>query len=86
MFRRFTSRQLGLSQPTPPMSATLNRATNTNDAGSPQIMESVFLRKLFLHALLHCCEWPVLRQKAMLGPPLHNGLYCMAWTVLAVWR
>ena len=37
MFRRFTSRQLGLSQPTPPMSATLNRATNTNDAGSPQM-------------------------------------------------
>ena len=25
-----------MSQPTPPMSATLNRATNTNDAGSPQ--------------------------------------------------
>ena len=22
----------------------------------------------------------------MLGLPLHNGLYCMAWTVLAVWR
>ena len=22
----------------------------------------------------------------MLGPPLHNGLYCMAWTVLAGWR
>ena len=38
MFRRFTSRQLGLSQPTPPISATLNRATNTNDAGSPQTL------------------------------------------------
>ena len=37
MFRRFTSRQLGLSQPTPPMSTTLNRATSTNDAGSPQM-------------------------------------------------
>ena len=37
MFRRFTSRQLGLSRPTPPMSATLNRATNRNDAGSPQM-------------------------------------------------
>ena len=36
MFRRFTSRQLGLSRPTPPVSATLNRATNTNDAGSPR--------------------------------------------------
>ena len=36
MFRRFTSRQLGSSHPTPPMSATLNRATNTNDAGSPR--------------------------------------------------
>ena len=33
----FTSRQLGLSQPTLPMSATLNRATSTNDAGSPQM-------------------------------------------------
>ena len=22
----------------------------------------------------------------MLGPLLHDGLYCMAWTVLAVWR
>ena len=33
----FTSRQLGLSQPTLPMSATLNRATNTNHAGSPQV-------------------------------------------------
>ena len=37
MFRRFTSRQLGLSQPTPPMSATLNRATSTKHAGSPQM-------------------------------------------------
>ena len=36
MFRRFTSRQLGLSRPTPSMSATLNRATNMNDAGSLQ--------------------------------------------------
>ena len=36
-FEDFTSRQLGLSQPTPPMSATLNRATNTNDAGSPKM-------------------------------------------------
>ena len=35
-FEDFTSRQLGLNRPTPPMSATLNRATNTNDAGSPQ--------------------------------------------------
>ena len=51
-----------------------------------RIMESALLYKLFLHALLHCCERPVLRRKAMLGPPLHNGLYCMAWTVLAVWR
>ena len=23
---------------------------------------------------------------AMLGPPLHNGLYSMAWTVLAGWH
>ena len=23
---------------------------------------------------------------AMLGPPVHDGLYCMAWTVLAGWR
>ena len=22
----------------------------------------------------------------MLGPPVHDGLYCMAWTVLAGWR
>ena len=44
-------------------------------------MESVF-RNLFLHALLRCCERPVMRRKAMLGPPLHDGLYCMAWTVL----
>ena len=22
----------------------------------------------------------------MLGPPLHDGLYCMAWTVVAGWR
>ena len=22
----------------------------------------------------------------MLGPSLHNGLYCMAWDVLAGWR
>ena len=51
-----------------------------------RIMDSVFLCKLFLHSLLHCCERPVLRRKAMLGPPLHNGLYFMAWTVLAVWR
>ena len=36
MFRRFTSRQMGLSRPTPPMRATLNRATNMNDAGSLQ--------------------------------------------------
>ena len=36
MFRRFTSHQLGLSWRTLPMSATLNRATNTNDAGSPR--------------------------------------------------
>ena len=40
MFRRFTSRQLGLSRPTPPMSATLNRATNTNDAGSSQTSDA----------------------------------------------
>ena len=35
-FEDFTSPQLGLSRPTPSMRATLNRATNTNDAGSPQ--------------------------------------------------
>ena len=44
------------------------------------------MSKLCEHALLHCCERPVLRRKAMLGPPLRNGLYCMAWTVLAGWR
>ena len=35
-FEDLTSRQLGLSRPTPPMSATLNRAAHMNDAGSPQ--------------------------------------------------
>ena len=35
-FEDFTSHQLGLSRPTPPMSTTLNRATNTGDAGHPQ--------------------------------------------------
>ena len=35
-FEDFTSHQLGLSRPTPPMSATLERATNTNDAEHPQ--------------------------------------------------
>ena len=35
-FEDFTSRQEGLSRPTPPMSPTLNRETNMNDAGSPQ--------------------------------------------------
>ena len=46
-------------------------------------MESFFV-KLFLHALLHCCKRPVMRRIAILGPLLHNGLYCMAWTVLAL--
>ena len=36
-FEDFTSRQEGLSRPTPPMSPTLNRETNMNDAGSPQM-------------------------------------------------
>ena len=36
-FDEFTSRQLGLSRPTPLVSATLNWATSTNDAGSPQM-------------------------------------------------
>ena len=35
-FEDFTSRQLGFSRPTPPMSATPNRATNTNKAGPPK--------------------------------------------------
>ena len=48
-------------------------------------MESFFV-KLFLHALLHCCKRPVIRRMAMLGPPVHDGLYPMAWTVLAGWR
>ena len=36
--------------------------------------------------LLPCCRRPVMGRMAMLGPPLHNGLYSMAWTVLAGWR
>ena len=36
-FEDFTSHQLGLSRPMPPMSATLKRATNTTDAGHPQM-------------------------------------------------
>ena len=29
---------------------------------------------------------PVMREMAMLGPPLHDSLYSMAWTVFAGWR
>ena len=36
--------------------------------------------------LLLCCKRPVMRRMAMLGPPLHDGLYSMAWTVVAGWR
>ena len=36
-FEDFTSRQPGLSQPTPPMSATLNRARIPTTLGSPQM-------------------------------------------------
>ena len=50
------------------------------------VREMSVFRNLFLRALLHCCERPVKRRKAMLGPPLQDGLYCMAWTVVAVWR
>ena len=48
-------------------------------------IESSFVN-LFLHTLLHRCKRPAIRRMAMLGPPLHDGLYCMAWTVLAGWR
>ena len=33
-----------------------------------------------------CGIRPVMGRMAMLGPPLHNGLYSMAWTVLAGWH
>ena len=41
--KNITSHQLGSSRPTPPMSATLNRATNTNDAGSPRTQVHITL-------------------------------------------
>ena len=40
----------------------------------------------FAQYLLLCCKRPMMRRMAMLGPPVHDGLYCMAWTVLAGWR
>ena len=33
-----------------------------------------------------CCKRPVIRRMAMLGPPLHYGLYSMSWTGVAGWR
>ena len=40
----------------------------------------------FAQYLLLCCKRPVIRRMAILGPPLHDGLYSMAWTVVAGWR
>ena len=47
---------------------------------------SLLFVNLFMDALPPCCKWPVMRQMAILGPPLHNGLYCMAWTMSPGWR
>ena len=40
----------------------------------------------FAQYLLLCCKLPVMMRMAMLGPPLHYGLYSMALTVVAGWR
>ena len=40
----------------------------------------------FLHVSSPQFLRPVMRRMAILGLPLHDGLYCMAWTVLAGWR
>ena len=40
----------------------------------------------FAQCLLLFCKRPVMRRMAMLGPPLHYGLYSMAWTMVAGWR
>ena len=47
---------------------------------------SVKIYFCFAQCLLLCCERPVMGRVAMLGPPLHYGLYSMAWTVVAGWR